>query len=125
MARLLVSYSGHRRADVDFTKARAVQFKAWQKAANEAVKAKQEKPPKPDNLRGDTLYLNPGSTTFVTLEELAVIKADRKDVAKYLQVHKKAPKVPRSLRSKDKEGSGSGDNKSITTKKTKRATKPR
>ncbi len=127
---MLVSYSGRSRADVDFTKARAVQFKAWQKAANKAVKAKKEKPPKPDNLRADTLYLKPGSTAEVTEEELAVISEERKDVVRFLQVHKGVPKVPRSLRPKDKakaetkpdesgDGGGSGSKPVKPTRKTR------
>ena len=131
MANQLVSYSGSSRADVDFTAARKVQFKTWQKAANKAVKAKEEKPAKPDNLRADTLFLIPGSTAFVTPEELDVIQKDRKDVARYLQVHK-CPEVPRSLRPKEKKqakpeasGEGSGENKPETPKKPKRAPKPK
>lgn len=94
----LVSYSGPRRADVDFAGARKVQFRAWQQAANAAVKAKEDKPPKPNTLRADTLYLKPGSTAMVSDDELAVIRKERPDVARYLQVHEDAPDKPRSVK---------------------------
>jgi len=100
MANLLVSYAGPLRADVDFTDARKVQFKAWQKAANQAVNAGKSKPPKPEGLRADTLYLKPGSTAMITPEELATIRADRPDVARFLQVHSNAPAEPRSTKPK-------------------------
>lgn len=99
---ILVSYHGSRRADVDFTKTAAKLAAEWRKAANKAKNAGQPEPSKPAGLRADTLYLKPGSTATVSPEELAAIKADRPDVARFLQVHEDAPKEPRSTKPEGK-----------------------